>query len=57
MWAAMDSDGTWYWYENDPKIGVVSGLIIGWLDDGDRFEEFLASPCEDWRTSKQRRPK
>jgi len=56
MWAAMDSDGTWYWYENDPKIGVVSGLIVGWLDDGDRFEEFLASPSDDWRTSKQRRP-
>jgi hypothetical protein len=56
MWAAMDSDGTWYWYENDPKIGVVSGLIIGWLDDGDRFGEFLASPCDDWQASKQRRP-
>ena len=53
-WIAMDEDGEWYWYSEEPRIGDDC-----WHSSG--MEEFLSSYCfknlskvTDWKESKQK---
>lgn len=59
-WIAMDEDGSWFWFENEPRQ-----MNTGWGHEGGEYYRFgvvtdLAGitppPCTDWRQSKRRRP-
>jgi hypothetical protein len=51
MWAAMDSNFKWYWFEKKPCID--GGYFVEYSGD---CEEFEYEPCEDWRESLTPRP-
>jgi hypothetical protein len=51
MWAAMDSNESWYWFERKPYIGDHYFLEYS----GD-IEPFEYEPCDDWRESLTPRP-
>lgn len=46
---AMDEDGSWYWYEDEP---YMSSFNREWRGD-DMFEHAFLN---DWQLSKERRP-
>ena len=50
-WLAMDSDGTWYWYENEPYISDNSSSFIA----GGKCLEVLAD-VSGWEDSVEKRP-
>ncbi len=59
-WIAMDEDGAWFWFENEPRQ-----MNTGWGHEGGEYYRFdvvtnvagiQPPPCTDWRTSKRRRP-
>jgi len=52
QWLAMDSDGTWYWYDSAPLIEYASDNL--WTPTGARYEEAYI-PIE-WRNSSECRP-
>lgn len=60
MWAAMDSDGGWFWYNAEPSINEQIDCISGWANEGKRAREFCGPECANpnatWTQSKQRRP-
>jgi len=51
MWAAMDMDGTWVWYDLEPSMEGNE-----WLYAGRECKMFEARKHPDWTKSKQRRP-
>jgi hypothetical protein len=51
MWAAMDSDGEWFWFVGEPKRGNAV-----WVDNPMVDEPFQCDLRPDWTQSKQRRP-
>lgn len=54
MWAAMDKDRCWFWFQSEPSIGPAR---IAWIALPDhRHARFRHQPCHDWTQSKQRRP-
>ena len=52
-WLAMDSDGTWYWYEYKPSV-----LGGGWHGDWPAWASREDFPAEvgDWRETLEHRP-
>ena len=52
-WAAMDSDGVWHWYYNEPRIGSYQKY---WTTSEGAWGVFNSEPHPDWTQSKQRRP-
>lgn len=51
-WAAMDEDGKWWWYENQPFV-----LGDSWACEGEFPKKFFAKPFDGyWKASLQRRP-
>lgn len=48
-WRAMDSDGEWWWFENEPKQ-----LTFAWGMQGGRVE--FAGCGNDWTETLEYRP-
>ena len=59
-WAAMDSDGGWFWYDAEPSANPKTDGVSGWKNEGRRVLEFFGRECANpnaaWIQSKQRRP-
>jgi hypothetical protein len=51
QWAAMDKDGSWFWYDMEPSV-----LGDQWHYAGRTCDIFDAPKHPDWTQSKQRRP-
>ena len=51
QWLAQDEDGTWWWYENAPKV-ILSRT---WFDSG-RARKVSDNYSENWRESLEQRP-
>ena len=51
QWAAMDADGEWWWYENEPEISHIL-----WRHTNGLLYCFNFPPCTNWRESKRQRP-
>ena len=51
-YAAMDKDGEWYWYENEPT--PAAGLWVA--DPGSEFDRVYDIDHPDWRTTLTTRP-
>lgn len=54
QWAATDSDGNFFWYEQEPFLAIREWLI----DDGKHkygFRVFFED-CSEWKQSLQKRP-
>ena len=51
MWAAMDRNGSWFWYDMEPSV-----LGDQWHYAGRTCDIFDAPKHPDWAQSKQRRP-
>lgn len=51
QWAAMDCDGEWWWYENEPEISHIL-----WRRTNGLLYCFNFPPCTNWRESKRQRP-
>ncbi len=49
QWLAVDEDGAWYWYEDEPGY---SALKQEWRNDG----EFQRAYVYNWMESKESRP-
>lgn len=45
---AMDDDGSWWWYRNQPKINDDHGC---WEDADDYYARLAYAPGEDWQSS------
>jgi hypothetical protein len=60
MWAAMDEDGGWFWYDAEPSANPMTDGISGWKNEGRQVCWFFGPECENpnatWTQSKQRRP-
>lgn len=50
-WAAMDDDGSWYWYKRKPKC--IRGCFIDPEDDSAAIQRTFAT---DFRKTLQRKP-
>lgn len=50
---AMDMDGNWYWYENEPSIEDTSDEV--WSFDNGKVE-LVEQDYSDWKESLERRP-
>jgi len=50
-WAAMDMDGEWWWYENEPETD--SSVEDGWFGDGLLQQMLYSTP---WHKSITQRP-
>lgn len=48
-WLAMDADGKWYWYENNPKKRLVT-----WKRNGEKMQATFN--VLGWEESKEKRP-
>lgn len=53
-WLAMDADGFWWWYEEEPVANEKS-LSWGPLNGGDCIRAF-AKPPKNWRETLTHRP-
>jgi len=51
MWAAMDADGSWWWFEAEPTITEDD-----WHPKTYMWRRFEHTVHPDFRNSKQRRP-
>lgn len=51
QWAAMDADGEWWWYENEPEISHIL-----WRHTNGLLYCFNFPPCTNWKESKRQRP-
>lgn len=49
---ARDSNGYWYWYENEPDCDKVSGL---WLHEGYNYKRHFKR-IENWKETLETRP-
>ena len=47
-WLAMDSDGSWYWFAEEPDQDSYS-----WRSTGSRYD--LANPDFYWKNTKEQR--
>ena len=47
-----DSNGYWYWYENEPDCKAVSGL---WVHEGYNYERYFKR-IENWKETLEKRP-
>lgn len=54
---AMDSDGNWNWFENEPFVHKSNTWFINRLEEG-RFQKAdgITSPQDDWTKTLSRRP-
>jgi hypothetical protein len=50
MWAAMDANMSWYWFEEKPHIDGKYFVSNG------EYDEFEHEPCQNWRESLTPRP-
>lgn len=49
-WLAMDADGTWWWFENQPYTGN------GEWDDPVGMPDFAGQEAITWRDTLEKRP-
>jgi len=51
QWAAMNGNGEWYWYENEPELRTNA-----WTNAPlTRNRRFNFPPCTNWKESKRQR--
>ena len=55
-WIAMESNGSWYWYESEPCIEPGGQFWTGPGSTPLRPFYFMPPPCIDWLKSKRRIP-
>lgn len=48
-YVAMDENGDWFWYENQPRLEKSSWMTVGW--DYYRLSRFNLKPAKNWKTS------
>ncbi len=51
MWAAMDLDGAWWWFDAEPEFGEEI-----WVPQTMIWKAFTFAQHPNWTQSKQRRP-
>ena len=55
-WLAMDQDGHWSFYQNEPQISDDIWWADGYYLEVNNLLDFTPPPVADWRQSKRRRP-
>lgn len=53
-WLAQDSDGEWWWFENEPNAHRSHGFWVTGPENGRTVWSRTTCCCGDWTLTKQR---